>query len=114
MIELIRDWLVGITCGAIIVALADGLSPSGTVRKIGRLTGSLVLVLAMILCIPVERCGAELPWTCPLWLQGAACAAPPDRGRVQGGAAFFSNCCRGGHFFKLSHCKGGENLLRCG
>ena len=48
MIELIRDWLVGITCGAIIVALADGLSPSGTVRKIGRLTGSLVLVLAMI------------------------------------------------------------------
>ena len=48
MIELIRDWLVGITCGAIIVALADGLSPNGTVRKIGRLTGSLVLVLAMI------------------------------------------------------------------
>lgn len=34
-----------------------------------------MLVLAMILCIPVERCGAELPWTCPLWLQGAACAA---------------------------------------
>ena len=48
MIELIRDWLVGITCGAIIVALADGLSPDGTVRKIGRLTGALVLVLAMI------------------------------------------------------------------
>ena len=48
MIELIRDWLVGITCGAIIVALADGLSTSGTVRKIVRLTGSLVLVLAMI------------------------------------------------------------------
>ena len=48
MIELIREWLVGITCGAIIVALADGLSPNGTVRKIGRLTGSLVLVLAMI------------------------------------------------------------------
>lgn len=34
-----------------------------------------MLVLAMILCIPVERCGAELPWTCPLWFQGAACAA---------------------------------------
>ncbi|WP_294547448.1 stage III sporulation protein AF [uncultured Pseudoflavonifractor sp.] len=48
MIELIRDWLVGITCGAVIVALADSLSPNGTVRKIGRLTGSLVLVLAMI------------------------------------------------------------------
>ena len=34
-----------------------------------------MLVLAILLCIPVERCGAELPWTCPLWLQGAACAA---------------------------------------
>ena len=48
MIELIRDWLVGITCGAIIVALADGLSPNGTVRKIGCLTGALVLALTMV------------------------------------------------------------------
>ena len=34
-----------------------------------------MLVLAIILCIPVERCGAELPWKCPLWLQALACAA---------------------------------------
>lgn len=34
-----------------------------------------MLVLAIVLCIPVERYGAELPWECPLWLQGAACAA---------------------------------------
>ena len=34
-----------------------------------------MLVVAVILCIPVERCGAELPWSCPLWLQGLACAA---------------------------------------
>ena len=34
-----------------------------------------MLVVAVILCIPVERCGAELPWGCPLWLQAAACSA---------------------------------------
>lgn len=34
-----------------------------------------MLVVAVILCIPVERCGAELPWSCPLWLQALACAA---------------------------------------
>ncbi len=34
-----------------------------------------MLVLAIVLTIPVERCGAELPWSCPLWLQALACAA---------------------------------------
>ena len=34
-----------------------------------------MLVLAIVLTVPVERCGAQLPWTCPLWLQGLACAA---------------------------------------
>ena len=34
-----------------------------------------MLVLAIVLTVPVERCGAQLPWTCPLWLQALACAA---------------------------------------
>lgn len=34
-----------------------------------------MLVLAIILCIPVERAGYQLPWECPLWLQAMACAA---------------------------------------
>lgn len=34
-----------------------------------------MLVLAVVLCVPVERCGAELPWDCPLWLQALCCAA---------------------------------------
>lgn len=34
-----------------------------------------MLVLAVFLCVPVERAGAELPWECPLWLQAAVCAA---------------------------------------
>lgn len=34
-----------------------------------------MLVLAVILCIPVERCGYQLPWETPLWLQALCCAA---------------------------------------
>ena len=34
-----------------------------------------MLVLAVILTIPVERCGAEMPWESPLWLQALCCAA---------------------------------------
>lgn len=34
-----------------------------------------MLVLAVVLCVPVERAGAELPWECPLWLQALSCAA---------------------------------------
>ena len=48
MIELIKSWLVGITCAAMVVALAEGLMPDGVVRKVGRLTGALVMLLAVI------------------------------------------------------------------
>lgn len=48
MLELIRSWLVGITCAAMIVALAEGLMPPGAVRKVGKLTGGLVLLLAIL------------------------------------------------------------------
>lgn len=33
-----------------------------------------MLALAILLCIPVERCGAELSWEYPLWLQALCCA----------------------------------------
>lgn len=33
-----------------------------------------MLVLAVVLCVPVERAGYQLPWACPLWLQAAVCA----------------------------------------
>lgn len=33
-----------------------------------------MLTLAIILCIPLERCGAELPWSCPLWGQALICS----------------------------------------
>ena len=34
-----------------------------------------MLAVAILLTIPVERAGAELPWACPLWLQALCCAA---------------------------------------
>ena len=43
-----KDWLLGITAAALAVALAQALTPEGTVRKIGRLAGGLVLLLAML------------------------------------------------------------------
>lgn len=48
MMELLKNWLMGITCAALVVALAESLTPEGTVRKIGRLTGGLVLLLAIV------------------------------------------------------------------
>ena len=33
-----------------------------------------MLVVAILLTIPVERCGEQLPWRVPLWLQALCCA----------------------------------------
>lgn len=46
--DVIRQWLLGITCAAMVAALAESLTPTGTIRKIGRLTGGLVLLVAML------------------------------------------------------------------
>ena len=34
-----------------------------------------MLALAILLAIPLERFGAELPWSCPLWLQALICGS---------------------------------------
>lgn len=46
--ELLRQWLTGVICAAIIVALADSLMAGGTVRRIGRLAGGLLLLAAVV------------------------------------------------------------------
>ena len=46
--ELLRQWLTGVTGAAIIVALADSLMAGGTVRRIGRLAGGLLLLAAVV------------------------------------------------------------------
>lgn len=48
MMELFQKWLTGITCVALVVALADSLTPAGTVRKIGRMVGGLLLLAAVV------------------------------------------------------------------
>lgn len=48
MTELIRNWLLGITCAAMVLALAENLAPEGGVKRICRLAGGLVLLLAAI------------------------------------------------------------------
>ena len=48
MLDIIRQWLLGITCAALVAALAESLTPPGAVRKVGRLTGGLVLLIAML------------------------------------------------------------------
>lgn len=48
MIALIRQWIVGITCAAIIGALAEGVMPKGGAKKAGRLAVGLLLMLAVL------------------------------------------------------------------
>ena len=48
MIQLIRSWLTGVTCAAMIAALAESLMPQGAVRQVGRLACGLVLLWAAL------------------------------------------------------------------
>ena len=76
MMEIIKGWLVGITCAAMVVALAEGLMPQGTVRKIGRLTGGLVLLLAIIrplLSLDPAALSTEFMGETEAWSGTAAC-----------------------------------------
>ena len=45
-----------------------------TARGVPERISWTMLVLAAILCIPIERAGAEMPWDVPLWMQAAGCA----------------------------------------
>ena len=53
MMEVIRTWLLSVSCAALLLALADALMPKGTVKKVGKLTGGLILFLAVV--SPVAR-----------------------------------------------------------
>ncbi len=48
MTGMLKDWLVGLTCAAMALALIEGLVPSGTVKKVCRLAGGLALLLAAV------------------------------------------------------------------
>ena len=46
--NLLKDWLLGVIAAALAVALAQALTPEGAVKKVGRLVGGLVLLLAVV------------------------------------------------------------------
>lgn len=46
--EIIREWILAVTVYAILIALADSLMPSGAVKKIGKITGGLILMLGIL------------------------------------------------------------------
>ena len=46
--ELFRQWLLGVIACAMLVGAAQQLCPEGTLRRIARFTGGLLLLLAML------------------------------------------------------------------
>ena len=52
-----------------------------------------MLALAILLAIPLERFGAELPWDCPLWLQALICGTAITAAELAAGLVL--NICLG-------------------
>ena len=46
--EWVRQWLMAVTCGALLAALADGLMPQGAVRQVGRTVCALMLLCVVL------------------------------------------------------------------
>lgn len=68
--NILKDWLLSVTAAALAVALAQALTPEGTVKKIGALAGGMVLLLVMVrpvLAVDLEaltdRTAAYVPQT---------------------------------------------------
>lgn len=48
MNALLREWLLGITCAAMLLALAEQLIPDGAGKRVLRLAGGLLLILMAV------------------------------------------------------------------
>ena len=48
MTSILKEWLLGITCAAMIVALAETLTPAGAGRKVVKLAGGLLLMFVVL------------------------------------------------------------------
>lgn len=46
--EFMRNWILSVTVSAMIVAVAESMMPPGTVKKVAKLTGGLVLMLGIL------------------------------------------------------------------
>lgn len=45
---MLKQWILGITCAAVIAAAAEALAPPGRVKKAGRLAVGLLVLLAVV------------------------------------------------------------------
>lgn len=73
--EVLRNWLLGVTAAAILCALANSLMPQGGVRKVGQLACGLVMLAAILR--PLVQLQAVSP--AQLWETGLV----QDAGRLQ-------------------------------
>ena len=48
MTEMLRSWIIGITCAAMISAVLQAFMPKGGTGRAGRLAGGLMLLLAVV------------------------------------------------------------------
>ena len=48
MTGVVRQWLLGVTCTALVMAVADSLAPAGSVKRVCRMAGGLALLLAAV------------------------------------------------------------------
>ena len=48
MMDLMRSWLLSVVCAAMVLALAESVVPEGGVKKVCRLAGGLVILLAAV------------------------------------------------------------------
>ena len=49
MMELVKQWLLGITGAAILAALAEGIMPEGGIKQIGKLACGVMLLTAILM-----------------------------------------------------------------
>ena len=63
-----------------------------------------MLVLAMVLCIPIERCGEQFPWEVPILLQALFCALLVTLAELAAGLAL--NVALGMNVWDYSHIPG--------
>lgn len=57
---LIRTWILTLTAAALVVAAAQALMPEGSVKRVGKLTGGLILALALVQ--PLTRLDYDALW----------------------------------------------------
>lgn len=55
---MLKQWILGITCAALVGAAAEALAPAGRVKKAGRLAVGLLLLLAVVKPLGELDCGA--------------------------------------------------------